>query len=114
MSAVRIYTNESVHVAVAEGLKQRGVDAWSARDAGNRGLSDDAQLEYAQRERAVIFTHDEDFFRVVQAWTRSGKEHWGVIYVHQQRLGIGEMIRLLLEYALILESRDMKNRVEFL
>ena len=32
MAALRTYTNESVPVAVARGLKRRGVDAWSALD----------------------------------------------------------------------------------
>jgi len=40
MDKIRIYTNESVDVAIAEGLKRRGVDASSARDTGNLGLSD--------------------------------------------------------------------------
>jgi len=35
MGKIRIYTNESVSVAIAEGLKRRGVDAFSAR--GTRG-----------------------------------------------------------------------------
>jgi len=39
------YTNESVHIAVAEGLKRRGLKALTARDAGNLGLSDKEQLE---------------------------------------------------------------------
>jgi len=34
------YTNESIHIAVAEGLKRRGLKALTARDAGNLGLSD--------------------------------------------------------------------------
>ncbi|MCX7855781.1 MAG: DUF5615 family PIN-like protein [Anaerolineae bacterium] len=67
---LRIYTDESVDVAIAEGLRRRGVDAWSARDAGNLGMSDEEQLEYARRERAVIFTHDADFLRLIH---RDGK-----------------------------------------
>lgn len=43
-----------------------------------------------------------------------GKEHWGVIYVHQGDLSIGQCIRYLKEYADILEAEDMKNRVEYL
>jgi len=38
MGKLRIYTNESVDVAIADGLKRRGVDAFSARDAGNLGV----------------------------------------------------------------------------
>jgi hypothetical protein len=43
-----------------------------------------------------------------------GKEHWGVIYVYEQKLGIGECIRRLIDYALFLEAEEMKNRIEFL
>ncbi len=114
MAALRIYTDESVPTTVAEGLKRRGVDAWSARDTGNLGLSDEEQLEYAIREQAVIFTHDDDFLRLAHDWTQQGKEHWGIIYVHQYKHSIGECIRHLMDYALILEADDMKNRVEFL
>ena len=114
MVAPRIYTNESVPVAVAAGLKRRGVEAWSARDAGNLGLSDEEQLKYASRERAVIFTHDEDFIRLAHEWVQQGQEHWGVIYVHEQKLSIGECIRRLMAYALAVEVEEMKNRIEFL
>ena len=61
MGKIRIYTNESVNVVIAEGLKRRGVDALSARDARNLGLTDEEQLIYASEERATIFTHDTDF-----------------------------------------------------
>ena len=114
MTKLRIYTDESVPVAVAVGLKQRGVDAWSARDAGNLGLSDEEQLAYAVRERAVIFTHDADFLRLVHDWTRRGREHWGIIYSPQRKFSVGECIRSLIAYALTLEAEEMKNRLEFL
>ncbi|GAG11461.1 unnamed protein product, partial [marine sediment metagenome] len=35
MGKIRIYTDESVNIAIAEGLKRRGVDAFSARYMGN-------------------------------------------------------------------------------
>lgn len=111
---LRIYINESVHVAIAVGLQQRGVDAWSARDAGNLGLTDEEQLAYAIREHAAIFTHDADFLRIAHARAQQGQEHWGIIYVPEQKLSIGECIRRLAQYALIAEAEDMKNRVEFL
>jgi predicted nuclease of predicted toxin-antitoxin system len=93
--ALRIYTNESVHAAIATGLQQRGVDALSARDSANLGMSDEEQLQYAIREQAVIFTHDDDFLRIAHAWLQQGREHWGVIYVHEQKLSVGECIRRL-------------------
>ncbi len=114
MAALRIYTDESVPVAIGAGLKRRGVDAWSARDAGKLGLSDEEQLRYAGRERAVVLTHDADFLRVAREWKRQAKEHWGILYVPQQKLGIGECISRLLDYALLVDSDEMKNRIEFL
>lgn len=114
MAKLRIYTNESVHLAVAAALRQRGVDAWSTRDSGNLGLRDEEQLAYAAQEQAVIFTYDPDFILLANYWIQQGKNHWGVIYVHQQTFSLGECIRRLMDYALMLEAEDMKNRMEFL
>lgn len=114
MAKLRIYTNESVHVEVAEGLKRRGIEAWSARDAGNLGLCDVAQLEYANREKALIFTHDRDFLRLASDWLQEGKDHFGIIYVHQYKFSIGEYVQRLMDYALILEAEDMQNHIDFL
>lgn len=114
MAAVRIYTDESVDVAISAGLKRRGVDAWSARDAGNLGLSDEEQLRYASREQAVIFSHDADFLRLARDWTQQGKGHAGIIYVQEQKFSVGECIRHLLDYTLVLEADEMKGQIEFL
>ena len=55
MAKLVFYTNESVNIAVAEGLKRRGVKVITARDAGNLGLSDEEQIEYELRESKKIF-----------------------------------------------------------
>lgn len=47
---IKIYTNESVQVVIAEGLKRRGVDARSCRDVENYGMTDEQQLDYAARK----------------------------------------------------------------
>ena len=73
---IRIYTNESVNVAIAEGLRRRGVNAISAKDVGNLGLTDEDQLKYALKEKLVIFTHDDDFLGLVR---KSKLEHCGII-----------------------------------
>ena len=69
MAAIRIYPDENVPVGVVEGLRRRGVDAWSTADAGNLGLGDEAQLCYAAQERAILFTHDVDLVSIAQRWT---------------------------------------------
>lgn len=112
--ALRIYTNESVHVGVAAGLKRRGVDASSALDSDNLGLTDEAQLEYAARKQAVVFTHDADFLRLAQELTKRKRTHWGIIYVHADKLSVGECIRRLKEIADVFDPGDFKDHVEFL
>jgi predicted nuclease of predicted toxin-antitoxin system len=103
-----------VSVAIAEGLKRRGVEALSARDAGNLGLTDEQQLAYAQALNMVLFTHDEDFLKIAHERLVHGQPHSGIIYVHSQKLGLGEMIRRLKVITELLTEDDFHNHVEFL
>lgn len=54
MAGLRIYTDENVQGAVAEGLRRLNADAFSAREVGNLGLTDEEQLEYAARNQDEI------------------------------------------------------------
>jgi len=54
---IRIYTNESANVAIAEGLRRRGVNAISAKDVGNLGLTDEDQYKIRiKRKIGYIYT----------------------------------------------------------
>ncbi|MBU2499457.1 MAG: DUF5615 family PIN-like protein [Proteobacteria bacterium] len=114
MGKIKVYTNESVDIAIAEGLKRRGVNAFSARDTGNLGLTDEAQLVYAGKEKAAIFTHDTDFLRIAARWMEEGRTHHGIIYCHQKSYPIGECLRKLRVLTSVLISEDMVNHIEFL
>src|SRR5574341_1429641 len=105
---IRIYADENVNVAIIEGLRRRGVEAWSAMDKGKLGLTDEEQLRYALEERATIFTHDDDFLSMV---AESGIDHCGIIYVHQEHLSIGECIRRLKSIVETMSSEEMRNRI---
>ena len=114
MGKIRIYTNESVSIAIAEGLKRRGFDALSARDAGNLGLTDEEQLIYASKEKVIIFTHDTDFLQIAAKWLDEGRAHQGIIYCHQKRYSIGECVQKLRMLTAVFSSEDMANHIEFL
>jgi predicted nuclease of predicted toxin-antitoxin system len=114
MGKIRSYTNGSVDVAIAEGLKRRGVDAFSARDTGNLGLTDEEQFVYALRERVSIFTHDTDFLQIAARWLNEGRTHQGIIYSHQTRYSIGECVRRLRMLTAVLSSEEMVDHIEFL
>ncbi len=62
MGKIRFYLDESVNIAVASGLRRRGIIALTARDSGTLGLTDIEQIEYATQNGLVIVTHDDDFY----------------------------------------------------
>lgn len=67
-------------IAIAQGLQRRGVEAFSARDCGKLGLTDEEQLFFTSQEKATIFTHNADFFKIAAMWNDDGKIHCGMIY----------------------------------
>jgi predicted nuclease of predicted toxin-antitoxin system len=106
---IKIYADESVNVAIVEGLKRRGVNAFSAKDLGKLGLTDEEQLKTAIQKQAVIFTHDVDFIKIAIK-----RNHLGIIYVHQQKLTIGECIKKLKFIAETKTAEEMQNQILFL
>ncbi len=109
MAKPKFYLNESVNIAVANGLIRRDVEALSAKDVGNLGLSDEEQLNYAVKNNLVIVTHDADFLSMAMNF-----KHKGIVYIHQQKYGIGDLIRRLKLLWEIAEQEDMLNHIEFL
>ena len=101
---IKIYADESANIAIVEGLKRHGVEAFSAKDIGKLGLTDEQQLETAIQEQAVIFTHDVDFLKLA-----IHKNHPGIIYVHQQKLTIGEIIKRIKIIAETKTPEEMYN-----
>src|SRR5262249_34838704 len=63
---IRYHLDEHVDGAIARGLRDRGVDVTTARDAGLLGAPDAEHLEFAMRESRVIVTHDADFLRLAR------------------------------------------------
>lgn len=48
---MRIYADESVNVAIVEGLKRRGIDAFSAKDIDKPGLTDQHRSKWQPKKR---------------------------------------------------------------
>ena len=52
---IKLYFDEDVPEGVAVGLRLRGYDVKTAREAGRKGLSDKGQIGYAVSERRVLW-----------------------------------------------------------
>ncbi len=114
LQKIRIYTDENVSNAIAEGLRRRGIDAQSCQEMRNHGLTDIEQLDYAYKNGFVIFTHDDDFLTLDAKYRSLGKKHRGIIYAHQREYDIGECIKRLELIVEILTPEEINNNVEFL
>jgi len=76
---IRFHLDENCSLAIADGLRRRGVDVTSTPGAGLLGAVDDIQLAFALAEGRVIFTEDQDFLRIHAA----GIPHSGIVYCRQ-------------------------------
>ena len=109
MTAVRYFLDEHISRAVASGLRERGIDAVLAHDAGAQGAPDKQVVDLAFEDGRVIVTQDADFLRL----HARGVQHAGIAYAATE-MQIGPMIRGLLLIHDILTAEDMLGHVEFI
>ena len=107
---IRFHLDECVDVAVAEGLRRRGLDVTTSQESGLRGSPDDAQLAFALQEGRVLVTHDSDFLRLHQ----QGARHSGICFYPAGAISTGQLIRSLVLVHAVLTPEQMRGCLEFL
>ena len=107
--SVCYYLDEHIPPAVAQGLRNRGVEVVTVNEADMLGADDNEHLTFTQTESCVLVTHDDDFLRLVAERV----PHSGIVYVPRER-SIGEMVRGLRRLAEVFEEEEETSRVEFL
>ncbi len=105
---IKLYMDEHVPRAVTEGLRRRGVEVLTAREADMLRADDEQHLALASREGRVVFTQDADFLRLHAA----GYRHTGIVYA-PQGTAIGTIVRGLMLIYDVLGAEDMSAHVEF-
>ena len=63
-SKIKFHLDENVTNAIAEGLRQRGIDVTTTPEEKLMGASDEEQIAFAYSQHRVIFTFDDDFLRL--------------------------------------------------
>lgn len=107
---LRFHLDEHVHPAIADALRQRGINLTTTLEASLRGADDQAHIAYAWRERRVIVTHDDDFLR----WHSQGVPHAGIAYCHPAKRTLSQIIEMLTMMHTSLTQEDMMGKVQFL
>ncbi len=111
--ALELLLDEDVQTGLADALRRQGIDVVTVEEVGRRQLSDESQLEWATRQKRVLFTYNiKDFVALHNRWTERGWEHPGIIVSRQ--VTIGEALRPLSHLMQQRAPEDMINRVEFL
>ncbi|MBI5406770.1 MAG: hypothetical protein HZA18_03645 [Nitrospirae bacterium] len=55
MAGLKIYTDENVDVRIAEGLKKRGIKAFSAIEQGMTGVADTEHFNKGKGDRFIFY-----------------------------------------------------------
>jgi uncharacterized protein with PIN domain len=109
VSEVRFHLDEHMDHAIAQALRQRGINVTTTNDAGLAGSDDDHQLAYCLRESRVIVTDDYDFLRFASA----SREHAGVAFCQKRQRTLGQIINHLILIHGALTAEDMYGHIEY-
>lgn len=107
------YMDHHVNPAIAEGLRNRGVDVITAFEDDKADAEDDVLLAHAASFGRVFVTQDKGFHRLCSQWNHHGKVFPGVVFAAQESVDIGDMIEYLELVAKTMSKEELRNRIEF-
>jgi uncharacterized protein with PIN domain len=112
--SVRLYFDVHVRLAVAVGLRLRGVDVLRAQEDGTAEFEDARLLDRATQLGRVLFTQDRDLLKEATRRQRAEEHFSGIVYAHQLEVRIGECVSNLEIIAKDSEPEEWIGRVEYL
>lgn len=107
---MRFHLDEHVADAIAQGLRQRGIDVTTTAEANLLDAEDEAHLAFAFSSGRIVVTQDADFLRL----DSKGRNHLGIVYYAQGTRNVGEVIGHLVLMHGCMEANEMRGRVEYL
>jgi predicted nuclease of predicted toxin-antitoxin system len=111
---VRLYLDENVRGAITRALRQRDVDILTVQEEHRMGTPDPEVLDRATELGRVLFTLDDDLLAEATQRQRTGVAFAGVIFAHQLRVPIGQVVEQLELIALAGDPQEFENRVQYL
>lgn len=108
------YLDVHVPVAIAEGLRLRGIDVLTSQDDGTRRSSDEDLLWQATKYGRILVTQDEDLLDIAAAWQAASWEFAGIVFAPQEPASIGRYVDDLELIARCVELAEVENQVYFL
>ncbi len=106
---MKFYLDEHINPAVGEGLKLRGIDIKTTKEARKLSATDIEQLELAFLEKRIIVTADRDFLVLAS----ENRKHKGIVFITDNRISVGELVRKLESLNIQVTETEMENKVKF-
>jgi hypothetical protein len=105
-----------VHVprAVTTALRLRGIDVLTAQEDGTSEWDDGPLLKRATELERILVSQDEDLLREGTRLQRTAGEFAGIVYAHQLRVTIGQMVEGLELIARATAWEEWRGRIEYL
>jgi hypothetical protein len=116
MSQIRLYLDEdAMRLALAQALRNAGVDVVTTSDANNLSLPDREQLIWATEQNRVIYSFNiGDFSRLHSTFLEQNMVHAGIVLAARQSYSIGEQLRGILRLINTKSAEEMINQLVFL
>ena len=105
-----VYMDVHVPVGVTEGLRRKGVDAFTAQDDAADRKSDEELLQRATELGRVLLTQDADFLAIAARWQENARNFGGVLFA-PQGTPIGRIIDDAEICLACLGSEDVRDRL---
>jgi predicted nuclease of predicted toxin-antitoxin system len=105
-----------VHVprAVTTALRLRAIDVLTAQEDGAAQLGDGRLLQRATELGRVLVSQDEDLLREGTRLLKQDVSFSGIVYAHQLRITIGQMVEDLELIARATSQEEWQCRIEYL
>ena len=110
---IELYLDEDVDESIAMMLRARGFVVITTREVGQKGKSDEEQLEYAASHQLALLTHNRvDFELLAQKYFAEGKNHYGIIIA--VRRPVSEIVKRLLIILNNVAADEMKDQIKYI
>jgi predicted nuclease of predicted toxin-antitoxin system len=112
--SIKLYMDVNIPRAITEGLRLRSVDVLTPQDDGTSRLEDPALLDRSTSLGRVLFSHDDDFLIEGTRRQRGGEDFAGIIYCHQLRATVGEIIDSLELIAKLEQPEALRSQIVYI
>ena len=111
---IAFYADENVDARIVDGLRRRGVDVLTAREAGLTGrIDDEKHLVFATSQGRALITGDSDLLSIAERWATAARSHAGIVYWHPARCSVGHLVRIVHHLAQAETIEAIADRVTY-